>query len=152
MHNGECNPSISVFHDVEKALRMMMTTFINELGMSTNEFFTIATIEKFDISNQKELSKFLHITPASLSVRLDKLEQNGYIKREVDKNDRRNTIVITTKKSKDIFSKNQEIEKIIKETIFKGFSSEDKEQFINYLNKIKDNVDNYTKEHTYVED
>ena len=86
---------------------------------------------------QKEIEKQFNITHVTVSGIISRLENNGFIK--VNRDKRVNKIIL--------LKKSDENEKIIRnhqekleECLSKGFSANEKEQFLNYLNKIYFNL------------
>ncbi len=51
---------------------------------------------------QKRIADMLFVEAPTLVSVIDKMEKEGYVKRESDSNDRRNNLIFMTKKSKDI--------------------------------------------------
>lgn len=51
---------------------------------------------------QKHIADMLFVEAPTLVSVIDKMEKDGYVKRESDSNDRRNNLIFMTKKSKDI--------------------------------------------------
>jgi DNA-binding MarR family transcriptional regulator len=97
-------------------------------------------------SSQQTLAKHLRIAPATLSVRIQRLEGAGYLRREVDENDKRNYILKLEPKGKELVAlTHQATDKIVKE-IFDDFSDEEMQQLIYYINKLKNNVRNMKEE------
>ena len=67
----------------------------------------LGLIDHFGHPNQKILAERLKITPATLSVRLQRLEKAGFIEKIVSKQDKRNITLHITEKG------NKEIEKMV---------------------------------------
>ena len=62
----------------------------------------LTALKKMSGVNQRELAFILDIRPQSLGELLQKLEQNGYIKRRPDEEDKRAMIVELTEKGRDL--------------------------------------------------
>ena len=62
----------------------------------------LTALQKMSGVNQRELAFILDIRPQSLGELLQKLEQNGYITRKIDENDKRSLIVELTEKGKNL--------------------------------------------------
>ena len=80
----------------------------------------------------------LHITKAGVSKMLGVLEKNGYINRDVDKNDRRNIVVTLTQKGEDAVNTlyRQSDELLLK--IITQLGEDDTRKFVKYVNKFAD--------------
>ena len=83
-----------------------------------------------------KIQEHLHITKAGVSKMLGVLEKNGYINRDVDKNDRRNIVVTLTPKGDDAVNNlyRQSGEQFIK--LIQHLGEEDTKKFIKYVNKF----------------
>ena len=62
----------------------------------------LTALKKMSGVNQRELAFILDIRPQSLGELLQKLEQNGYITRRIDENDKRSLIVELTEKGRNL--------------------------------------------------
>ena len=69
-------------------------------GLSADQRYLLALIDRFDHPNQKILAECLKITQATLSVRLQRLEKAGFIEKVVIRNDKRNDKLNITEKGK----------------------------------------------------
>lgn len=140
-------------------VRLMMDEFKNlhksfgdsmvankESALSFNQCSLLYIIDNCKSTNQKEIAKNLHITPATLSVRLQRLEKAGYLKREIDLNDKRNYLLTITKKGKML---KDETTKLLEEEwlkIFDGFTKSEISQMVGYLERMKKNIRNIQEE------
>ena len=89
---------------------------------------------------QSELVKLTHLTAPTVSVALQKMEQQGLIKREQNPEDMRETIVVITEKGEDF---HDFIKRSIAETqdeMFRDISVNEIEQLRSTLLKIKSNM------------
>ena len=96
--------NIHVFHSIVKVI----VSERNESRILTErQFFAIKKMAEIDKMELKNLSKVLHVSTSSLCILLNKLVEQGYVYREEDKKDRRNTFYGITEKGRDVL----EIEK-----------------------------------------
>lgn len=79
--------------------------------LTKKQFFALEEIQKHGKIELKNLSKALYVSTSSLCILLNKLVEQGYVYREEDTKDRRNTFYGITKKGEEI--SNQEIEKFM---------------------------------------
>ena len=86
---------------------------------------------------QKEIAEELHVNPSSMSELIDKLEKDGYVKRQVDPNDKRATRIHLTElgaaRAAEVEDERQE--KL--EAYFKPLSTEEREQLLALLQKLR---------------
>lgn len=96
--------NIHVFHSIVKVI----VSERNESRILTErQFFALKKMAELDKMELKNLSKILHVSTSSLCILLNKLVERGYVYREEDKKDRRNTFYGITEKGREVL----EIEK-----------------------------------------
>lgn len=96
--------NIHVFHSIVKVI----VSERNESRILTErQFFALKKMAELDKMELKNLSKILHVSTSSLCILLNKLVEQGYVYREEDKKDRRNTFYGITEKGREVL----EIEK-----------------------------------------
>lgn len=96
--------------------------------------------------SQKELAKLSHITSATVAVSLKKLEQGGYVRRAVDKEDNRFNQICITEKGRRVVANSICFFQSTEKRMFAGFSSEETEQLCGYLGRIHGNLVQYAEE------
>ncbi|GAA0699042.1 MarR family transcriptional regulator [Paraclostridium ghonii] len=80
--------------------------------LTKKQFFTLVEIQKREKIELKNLSKELYVSTSSLCILLNKLVELGYVYREEDSKDRRNTFYGITEEGKVVV--NAEIDKFMK--------------------------------------
>lgn len=78
-----------------------------------------------DSVNQKELAKKLHITPATLSVRIQKLVDKGYLTRKEDEKDKRQYEIELSDLGKKFVTDIRKMFQEVTKEMFVGFTQED---------------------------
>ena len=91
----------------------------------------LTALKKMSGVNQRELAFILDIRPQSLGELLQKLEQNCYITRKIDENDKRSLIVELTEKGKNL-----KFQRPNYDSIFKCLNETEQKNLINYLKNI----------------
>ena len=91
---------------------------------------------------QKELAELLGVRYSSMSERLNKLENMGYIERSIDENNLKFKRIYITTSGKIAATQCRRIQKEFNEMLYKGFTKKDIKQFEIYLEKISKNIDN----------
>ena len=71
-------------------------------GLTGAKWKIIAVLSIKEGITQKHIADMLFVEAPTLVSVIDKMEKDGYVKRESDSNDRRNNLIFMTKKSKDI--------------------------------------------------
>lgn len=107
--------NIHVFHSIVKVI----VSERNESRILTErQFFAIKKMAEIDKMELKNLSKVLHVSTSSLCILLNKLVEQGYVYREEDKKDRRNTFYGITEKGSEVLEREKaDILKIINKKI-----------------------------------
>ncbi len=90
--------------------------------------------------NQKELARILQVSPATITVSIKKLVKDGYVAKETDSSDSRYNILEITPKGYEVIEKSRSIVEKIDESMFEGFTEEEQQIFMNYLDRISANL------------
>ncbi len=109
--------------------------------ITTEQWGLLNRLWEKDGVSQKVLSEKSFKDQPNITRILDKLEDKGFIRREVDPDDRRAFLIFLTKEGREL--KNILIP-VVKETLevaLKGFKTEEVEQLKNLLNRIYFNFD-----------
>ncbi|MEG2786501.1 MAG: MarR family transcriptional regulator [Romboutsia sp.] len=140
--------------DISKLMLQSMNSYQNlikttntdryKLGkvLTKKQFFTLVEIQKLGKIELKNLSKELYVSTSSLCILLNKLVELGYVYREEDVKDRRNTFYGITEEGELIA--NQEVEKFMQiindkiDTLDLEKKKELKESLQNTINIMKD--------------
>ncbi len=86
-----------------------------------------------------ELSAKINRDKSTTTVLVRKLIALGLVQEEVDPKDKRNKFISLTKKGKEYNQMTDELSNELQKTFYKGFTSEEKEQFCAFLNRIEQN-------------
>ena len=120
--------------------RLIDSSVSAQVGLHRTQHVILMHLAKKDrLPSQKELADHLNITPAAVTMALQKLESGGYIIRSAGDDNRFNEISITelgrrvVEESKAIFAK-------IDEAMFDGFSDEELKILISYLERMQKNI------------
>lgn len=139
------------FKSLHKKILELTTKKSNMEGLSADQYYLLFLIEHSDHPNQKMLAERLKITPATLSVRLQRLQKAGYIEKIVSVQDKRNVTLHTTDKGKKEISECKEGMKSFTVRLFDGISKEDIEKMKEYCEIFERNM-NVMKEELDVKD
>ena len=89
------------FKSLHKNIHEFTSKKSNIQGLSADQCYLLGLIDHFGHPNQKILAERLKITPATLSVRLQRLEKAGFIEKVVSRHDKRNVSLHITEKGKE---------------------------------------------------
>lgn len=87
------------------------------------------------------IAKHLKVTPSAISRMLRGLEEKGFIERQVDKEDRRNTYVFLTEKGEEIRQKVEAEMNQFSKDVIASMGEEEAEQLLELLNKLVDTME-----------
>ena len=114
---------------------------MEQYNIGQGQFMFLLELYINDGRNQEELSKILKIDKGTTARAIKKLEEEGYIIRCKDENDKRSNIIYLTQKGKDIkdniYSVLDEWERKINEHL----DDNERELMIDLLKKVCSNID-----------
>lgn len=87
-----------------------------------------------------ELSKSVGLAKTTLTSMLDRMEENGLIKRLPDANDRRKSILILTDHARGLQEKYEQVSQKMNDIYYQGFCEEEIVEFEQYLHRILNNI------------
>ena len=119
---------------------------LKKMGLQMGQGAVISTLGKYGDLPQNQIAKLRKVSPATISVMIRRMENNGLIERKSDEKDAKVHIISLTDKGKDAynelsadFDKNPDI-------VFDGLSIEDKKHAEIILKRICDNLERNEKE------
>lgn len=87
-----------------------------------------------------ELSKSVGLAKTTLTSMLDRMEENGLIKRLPDENDRRKSILVLTDCARGLQEKYEQVSQKMNDIYYQGFCEEEIVEFEQYLHRILNNI------------
>ncbi|MGL5316653.1 MAG: MarR family winged helix-turn-helix transcriptional regulator [Peptostreptococcaceae bacterium] len=127
------------FHNLIKIVNS--EKFKTEKTLTDRQFFALSSIMKHKKIELKNLSKDLYVSTSSLCILLNKLVERGFVYREEDPRDRRNTFYGITQEGLNVV--NAEIDELV-EIINKKLdvlSEEDLNKLAKSMDEIKNIMD-----------
>lgn len=88
------------------------------------------------MSSPKLLAEQMEVTPSAISQLISKLEEKGYIRRQISRENRREIVLDIAKKGKAYFLKAQRLEQKINEQVYGRLSLKDLQQLKQILEKL----------------
>ena len=125
--------------DVARLMRKNFDSRVKEIGLTRSQWWLLNHLFRADGITQAELAETLEIERSSTGKLLDSLELKGWIKRVVDKNDRRSKRVFLTKEVEPIIKNMRGIAKKVREVSLGKLSSH-QDNFVDMLIEIKNNL------------
>lgn len=139
MENESFGRYISVIY---RHLQILLNNRLNSYGVGSGQYIFISAIYKNQGISQKDLTKLIKIDRATTAKALLKLEQNGYVDRIKDKDDKRYHKLYLTKKGIDFIPILDEIQNDLTNILREGMDPDEYSKTIKSLELIFNNVQN----------
>ena len=125
---------------LSRAIHYMSDVENKKYGLQKGQFIFLTRICENPNINFIELSNMLKVDKTTTTKAVNKLIDLNYVKKETDKQDRRAYNLIATEEGKKLYDEiiKQENKQI--EICLKGFSDDEKELVLNFVNRISTNV------------
>ncbi len=107
-----------------------------EQKLTEKQFFALSRIKRYGKMELKNLSKDLNVSTSSLCILLNKLVERGYVYREEDKNDRRNTFYGITTNGEGVLSQEVDIFLGVIGEMICSLEEEDKKRLVFAMNEL----------------
>jgi DNA-binding MarR family transcriptional regulator len=120
-------------------INVYIASQIEKYGIKHGQYEYFLLIYSSPGINQLKLAKLKNVGKASVTKALKILEDDGFIKRITDENDRRNILCFITKKGESIVEDLINVKRNAEEDLFKGFNEEDRNNFYSYLSLFQNN-------------
>ena len=109
---------------------------VKNSGLSTPQMHTIEIVGHSGSLRMKDLAKKMGVTTGTLTVMIDRLEQQGLLKRTPHETDRRSYLIALTEKGQKLFVEHHQYHLHLTEEITATLSKEEQAQFSTVLEKI----------------
>lgn len=129
----------------KKAIGKYMNHHFKDMPLNGDQSRLLFVIHEHGHS-QKEIAQCLHITEATLSVRIRRLEDAGYVIRQADPNDKRHTIVALTEKGIEYLKLCKGKMEHMRDICAKGITVEDHRAVLHMIDVITQNIEEDLKE------
>ncbi|WP_018128028.1 MarR family winged helix-turn-helix transcriptional regulator [Balneola vulgaris] len=129
------NAYIKMMRASESIMRRLCRS-LSEVGLTISQFGVLESLLHLGPQNQKEIGTKLLKSGGNITLVIDNLEKNGYVKRKKDDNDRRALIVSLTAKGEKFISEYfpKHLEKIEEE--FNVLSETEKKELARICKKV----------------
>ena len=129
-----------LMHDVARLMRVNYDRRVRSLGLTRSQWWVITHLYRNDGLTQSELAETLDIERASLGRLLDRLEANGWVRREPCHRDRRAKRVLLTDEVDPVMREMRSIAAGLRRDAMVGLTSGEEEAFVDMLLAIKSNL------------
>jgi len=113
---------------------------LTKLGMYRGQPLLLAVLWEHEGYPHSELAELLGVTPATITKMAQRMEQAGFIERITDADDQRISRVYLTEKGRAVHSQVDEVFRTLEEEMLAGFSQEEREQLLNLLQRVDENL------------
>ena len=114
---------------------------LEKYGLVKGQAYLLVLIRDNDGCTQKDLAELLGVRYSSISERLNKLENLGYIERNIDESNSKFKRISTTSAGKVAAIQCRRIQNEFEELMYSGFTKKEIKQLGNYLDRICENVE-----------
>lgn len=113
---------------------------VTDLNVTRSQWAMIAVVARYPGSTQRTIAEYLEMSEASAGRLIDRLCADGLLERRDRRDDRRARAVYLTDAAKPLLDKLGKIADESEQRMFGGFSEEEIEQLLDYMNRIYENV------------
>lgn len=129
-----------ILNDVARLLRTVFDRKVKSLGLTRSQWWVLTHLFRNDGATQSELAEILEVEKATLGRLLDRLEQNGWVRREGDAADRRAKRVFLTEEVEPAMKIMRAAAAELRRDALAGFSTDDQGRFVDALLAVKANL------------
>lgn len=127
---------VKAFHAQKNKIRPGMA----KTGLSCGQPKVLRHLSKHNNCMQKDIASAFDIEPATVSQILNNMAEKGLIKRSAPLERKRAECISITEKGMESYKKWQKICDEVVEISLKGFTQKEREQFIDYLSRMYENL------------
>ncbi|HGE5782161.1 TPA: MarR family winged helix-turn-helix transcriptional regulator [Bacillus pseudomycoides] len=137
---NSCSKEAIILYKLHFLNKEVSSKFEGCTGISQSRLELLHQLYQVEELSQKALQKEVNIDNAAITRHLKQLEANGMITRRKNPDDNRITLVRLTKDGRDKIHAFQEEKERFAATALKGLSEEERDNLLNMLNRIQENI------------
>ncbi len=131
---------LNLFTDMVRAHTAYMDRQLASLQLSNGQGGVISVLGRNGPMTQNELARFRQVTPATISIMLDRMERDGLVTRDSVSGGGRANLVQLTEEGQRVFSLLDAFMEGEPRVVFEGLDQEEKNAAANLFRKLTDNV------------
>lgn len=136
------NFKLTIFKKFLQAYTTVCKPLCKELGLSQSAFDILMFLGNNPAyKTASEIVEIRHIKANLVSLNVERLVREGYLKRQPIQDDRRKTELLCTQKAQPIIARGQQLQKGFFEQLFAGMDTDQRKAFSEALGTIEKNVD-----------
>ena len=109
---------------------------VKESGLTPAQMHDIEILGHQESLRMKDLAQKLGVTTGTLTVMIDRLEQNGLLLRTPHKKDRRSIMIVLTKKGQRYFEEHNKLHLELTREITSSLNEDETKQFYTFIKKL----------------
>ena len=125
---------------ITNRMNMDLQDCLRPQKINVSRWRVLCALHAKDGRNMSDLCTFTMMEQSSVSRVIDSMEKEKLVTRKLRKNDNRYVLVYLTTKGRDVFTKASVPAFSREDRALEGFSEENREQLLDYLNRILDNI------------
>lgn len=129
-----------------RVVRQTYDNALSVLGISLPEASTVSLVAESGPLTQTQIATALETGRAVTGVRIDSLEQGGYVRRLPASNDRRVWLIEATRAGRDLAAEITVVDEHVRESLRSGISRREREMLSALLVKIAKNAECFAEE------
>ena len=143
LYNIDNNPRVAVgralLHTGRRRFQLSELR-LEALGIGPGQMPVLGALNRRRKMTQRELAEHTHVTAATMSGTLKRMERAGLIKRSEDESDARVSIVELTEKGQNCSDEATRLFVETDEDMLQGFTEEELSVLLGFLNRMHENV------------
>lgn len=125
---------------IARQLRHLFDRHVGDLNVTRSQWSMIVVVARRPGATQRMIAEALEMSEASAGRLIDRLCAEGLLKRQERDDDRRARAVYLTEKAEPLLTKLAELAHKNEERLFRGFSDEELDHLLDYLDRISRNA------------
>jgi MarR family transcriptional regulator, transcriptional regulator for hemolysin len=130
-----------LIHDVARLFaRRFNERALHVLGLTRTQCRLLGYLARNEGINQAGLADLLEIKPMTLVRQIDRMEEDGWIERRLDPDDRRARRLVLTDKARPIITGIAGLSNEVRREAFVGFAGREGDDFVDLLRRVHANL------------
>lgn len=129
-----------VFHSYHCHHRSVVESSFREKGLYFGQPPILKYLKEHKNATQKEIADSIRVSAPSVANSVKRMEEAGLIMRVADKKDARCNNLKLTKKGEDLSEYADKLFEVVDEASFEGFTDEEIDLVISFLQRMTDNI------------
>ena len=136
MHHTDIEKLSSILIELYEKMSSWENAVVKESGLTPAQMHAIEILGHQESLRMKELAQKLGVTTGTLTVMIDRLEQNDLILRKPNENDRRSIVVVLTKKGQKYFKEHHKLHLELTREITSSLTEGEAKQLYTFMEKL----------------